>query len=348
MTDSTQLTSISSASLKEIAQHIGGEVKGDPEHKIIGMATLASAQSQHLSFLSNSKYTSELANTKAGAVILTADQAQQFEGNAIVHANPYVGFALAAQLLDSTPTQQAEISDKANIDASVKLGKGVAIAAGATVCKNAIIGDNVSIGAGTFVGVDCQLGDGCTLRANVTIYHGVKLGKNVSIHSGAVIGADGFGYANDKGRWLKIPQTGSVRIGDDTEVGANSCIDRGALDDTIIGNNCIVDNMVQIGHNCVIGDHSCICGTTGISGSVTIGKHVIIAGGVGINGHITICDNVQVTGFSMITKNITQAGVYSSGIPAVPTRDWQKNTVQLRGIDKLYARVKALENTDKA
>jgi UDP-3-O-[3-hydroxymyristoyl] glucosamine N-acyltransferase len=347
MNDFPHTNATTTLSLQTIAEHIGGEVVGDANHNVVGMATLANAQPEHLSFLANSKYASELATTKAGAVILTTSQAEQFTGNAIVHANPYVGFALAAKLLDSTPVQTAEISPAAYLDPSATIGKNVAIAAGATVSKNAVIGDNVSIGAGSFVGEGCQLKAGCNLRANVTLYHGVKLGKNVSIHSGAVIGADGFGYANDKGQWLKIPQTGSVSIGDDTEVGANSCIDRGALDDTVIGKNCIVDNMVQIGHNCVVGDHSCICGATGIAGSVTIGKYVVIAGGVGINGHISICDNVQVTGFSMITKDITQSGVYSSGIPAVPTREWQKNTVQLRTIDKLYTRVKALENAHK-
>jgi UDP-3-O-[3-hydroxymyristoyl] glucosamine N-acyltransferase len=332
-----------SYSLQTIAEHIGGELRGDPDHQIDSMGTLASAQAHQLSFLSNNKYAADLNITKAGAVILTEVQAGLLEGNAIMHPNPYIGFALASQLLDTTPLQTAQVSTNAVIDASAEIGRNAAIGPGAVINKNAKLGDNVTIGAGTFVGENCVLEDGCNLRANVTLYHGVKLGKNVSVHSGTVIGADGFGYANDKGIWVKIPQTGGVQIGDDTEIGANTCIDRGALDDTVIGKNCIIDNMVQIAHNCVIGDHSCICGSSGMAGSVTIGKHVIIAGGVGINGHISICDNVQVTGFSMVTKNITEPGVYSSGMPAVPTREWQKNTVKLRAIDKLYDRVKALE-----
>ncbi|WP_371195778.1 UDP-3-O-(3-hydroxymyristoyl)glucosamine N-acyltransferase [Glaciecola sp. SC05] len=331
-------------SLQQIAEHIGGEVKGNAQHMIQSMGTLAKAQQQQLSFLSNNKYAADLTNTKAGAVILNQQQAADFVGNAIVHKNPYVGFALASQLLDTTPLQALGVSALASVDASVKLGRNVAIGPGVTVNKNAVIGDNVSIGAGSFVGENCVLGDGCNLRANVTLYHGVSLGKNVSIHSGTVLGSDGFGYANDKGVWVKIPQTGGVRIGDDTEIGANTCIDRGALDDTVIGKNCIIDNMVQIAHNCTIGDYTCICGTTGMAGSVNIGKHVVIAGSVVINGHLDICDNVQITGFSMVTKSITQPGSYSSGMPAVNTRDWQKNTVKLRTIDKLYDRVKALEN----
>lgn len=330
-------------SLQNIAEHIGGELKGNPNHYVESIGTLATAQPTQLSFLSNNKYLRDLNITKAGAVILNAAQAVLFKGNAIVHANPYVGFALASQLINASESYCAQISTHAFIDSSAQLGSNVSIAPGATIGKNVRLGENVSIGAGTYVGENCELGDGCNLRPNVTIYNDVKLGKNVSVHSGTVIGADGFGYANNKGQWVKIPQTGGVKIGDDTEIGANTCIDRGALDDTVIGKNCIIDNMVQIGHNCVIGDHTCICGSSGIAGSVTIGKCVIIAGGVGINGHISICDNVQVTGFSMVIKNITESGVYSSGMPVVPSNEWRKNTVRLRSIDKLYSRVLALE-----
>ncbi|MFC4701832.1 UDP-3-O-(3-hydroxymyristoyl)glucosamine N-acyltransferase [Glaciecola siphonariae] len=337
-----------SYSLQAIADHIGGVVRGNKEHQITAMATLAGAKEHQLSFLSNSKYTNDLKVTQAGGVILSEDQAAAFMGNAIVHTNPYVGFALASQLLDTTPSQTPEISKDASIDPSATLGKNVSVGPAAMINKDVKIGNNVVIGAGVFIGDGCDIADNCHIRANVTLYHSVTLEQGVSVHSGTVIGADGFGYANDKGVWIKIPQTGGVRIGEGTEIGANSCIDRGALDDTLIGKNCIIDNMVQIGHNCVIGDHTCICGSTGIAGSVTIGRYVVIAGGVGVNGHISICDKVQVTGFSMVTKNITEPGVYSSGLPAVPTREWQKNTVKLRTIDKLYERVKALESLAKS
>ncbi|WP_395340993.1 UDP-3-O-(3-hydroxymyristoyl)glucosamine N-acyltransferase [Ningiella sp. W23] len=334
-------------SLLELAKHIGGHVVGDNDHQISSMATLASANNEQLSFLSNSKYASELENTQAGGVILNEAQAKAYKGNAIVCQNPYLGYALISQLLDPSPKPQPGISKLANIHDSAKLGENVSIAAGAYISEEVTIGDNVSISSGVFIGPGARIGDGCHLRANVSIYHHVILDKNVSIHSGTVVGSDGFGYANDKGAWIKIPQTGSVRIGANTEIGANACIDRGALDDTVIGKNCIIDNLVQIAHNCVIGDYSCICGHTGIAGSVSIGKHVVIAGSVGINGHINICDNVQVTGFSMVTKSITEPGVYSSGIPVSPTREWQKNTVKLRNIDKLYERVKSLERQAK-
>jgi UDP-3-O-[3-hydroxymyristoyl] glucosamine N-acyltransferase len=342
MTDSLQ-----AFSLQAIATHIGGEILGNPELMIKGLATLATAKADQLSFLSNSKYVKELSKTQAGAVILSADQANNFSGNSIIHANPYVGFALASQLLDSTPQQSAAISPTAHIDTSADIAANVGIAAGAVISKNVTIGEGSRIGAGVFVGEDTVIGQGCNIRANVTIYHGVTLGDRVSIHSGAVIGSDGFGYANDKGQWIKIPQTGGVRIGDDTEIGANTCIDRGALDDTVVGVNCIIDNFVQIAHNCVIGDYSCICGNTGMAGSVNIGKYVVIAGSCAINGHLSICDKVQITGFSMVTKSITEPGIYSSGAPAAPTREWQRNAVQLRNIDKLYQRVKMLESERK-
>lgn len=334
-------------SLAEIAQQIGGELRAKGDIQITKMNTLASATTGHLSFLSNSKYKDDLINTKASAVILNQQAASDYKGNCIVCDDAYVGFAKASQLLDSTPQLDDGISSHATIHPSAVLGKGVRIAAGAVIEANAIIGASVSIGANSFIGKAATLGDRVNLRSNVTIYHQVKLGNDVSVHSGTVIGCDGFGYANDKGKWVKIPQTGSVVIGNNTEIGANTCIDRGALDDTVIGNNVIIDNLVQIAHNVTVGEGSCICGGTGIAGSTNIGKYVILAGTVVVNGHIDICDKVQVTGFSMVTKSITQPGVYSSGTPVAPTKDWQRNTVRLRQIDKLYDRVKQLESLIK-
>jgi UDP-3-O-[3-hydroxymyristoyl] glucosamine N-acyltransferase len=330
-------------SLGEIAQHVQGKLVGNSDLMITKMNTLASATGGQLSFLSNSKYKADLANSKAGAVILNQANASAFEGNVIICDDPYVAFARASQLLDSTPSLDDGISDAANIHPDATIGESAKIAAGAVIESGAVIGNRVSIGANSFVGKNAVLGDDVNLRANVSIYHSVQLADGVSVHSGTVIGSDGFGYANDKGQWVKIPQTGSVVVGKNTEIGANTCIDRGALDDTVIGANVIIDNLVQIAHNVSIGDGSCICGGTGIAGSTNIGKYVVLAGTVVVNGHIDICDKVQVTGFSMVTKNITEPGVYSSGMPALPTRDWQRNTVRLRQIDKLYDRVKALE-----
>ncbi|MGQ8365064.1 UDP-3-O-(3-hydroxymyristoyl)glucosamine N-acyltransferase [Glaciecola sp. 1036] len=329
--------------INQIAEKIGGDVDGDGSKQITSMATLASANENQMSFLSNSKYTSDLKDSAAGCVILSAKDAQNFAGNKIVHQNPYVGFALAAQLLDTTPVPNGGISDLADISPLATIGENVHIGPHVTVSDGAVIGDNSVISAGCYIGKNSILGKAVSLKPNVTIYHGVHLGNNVSVHSGTNIGSDGFGYANDKGVWVKIPQTGGVRIGDDTEIGAGTCIDRGALDDTVIGKNCIIDNHVQIAHNVVVGNHSCICGSVGIAGSVTIGNYVVIGGHCGIAGHLSITDKVQITGFTMVTKSITQSGSYSSGMPALPSKDWQRNTVRMRNIDKLFDRVKNLE-----
>jgi UDP-3-O-[3-hydroxymyristoyl] glucosamine N-acyltransferase len=333
--------------LSEIAQAIGGEIQGDGNTIVSQMGSLASAQAHQLSFLSNAKFAKDLDLTKAGGVILRAQDANQFSGNAIIVNDPYVGFARAAQLLDNTPVQEKAIAPSAVVHPSAKLGDNVSIAAGAVISANAIVSDNVTVGPNCFIGEQAVLGANVNLRANVTIYHRVELGERVSVHSGTVIGCDGFGYANEKGNWIKIPQTGTVIIASDTEIGANCAVDRGAIGNTIIGKNCIIDNLVHIAHNVEIGDHSCICGATGIAGSAKIGKYVVIAGQCAINGHINIADKVQITGQSMVTKSINQAGVYSSGMPAAANRDWQRNTVQLRQIGKLIDRVKTLEQAAK-
>jgi len=332
-----------SMTLAEIAAHIGGEVKGDANVKVSEMGNLQTAKAHQLSFLSNSKYAKNLLDSEAGAVILNTKDAEQFKGNAIIVNDAYVGFAKAAQLLDTTPSQVSGIAASASIASTAELGTNVSVGEGAVIAANARIGSNSLIGPNCYIGEGAILGEGVNLRANVTIYHKVELGNEVSIHSGAVIGSDGFGYANDKGVWLKIPQTGTVIVGEGTEIGSNSTIDRGALDNTIIGKNVIIDNMVHLGHNVIVGDHSCICGATGIAGSCTIGKYVIIGGGCGINGHISIADKVQITGNTMVTKTIKEAGVYSSGMPAQTNKEWQKNTIYARQLGKLVERVKRLE-----
>lgn len=210
---------------------------------------------------------------------------------------------------------------------------------------NVVLGDRVTIGANSVIRKGTHIGEASVIHPNVTIYHDVVIGKRVTVHSQTVIGAAGFGYANDKGVWLPIPQTGSVRIGDDSQIGASSSIDRGAMEDTILGTNVIIDNQVQIGHNCIIGDHSCICGATGIAGSCHIGKHVIIGGGVGINGHISICDNVQVTGYTMIVQDITEPGVYSSGQPAQTNREWRKIQFACRKLEAFLTALKCSKNS---
>jgi len=220
------------------------------------------------------------------------------------------------------------VDGSATIDAAAEIGAFVVIGAGASVGAGAAIGSHCVLGEGVAVGA------GTRLHPRVTIYPGCRLGARCIVHSGVVIGADGFGMARDSGRWVKIPQVGRVRIGDDVEIGANTTVDRGALDDTVIGEGCKLDNQIQVGHNCVIGPHTVIAGCTGISGSVTIGRGCMIGGGVGITGHLSICDGVSLTGYTFVTKSIREPGTYSSGVPALPHAQWLRVAVHLRRLDE--------------
>ncbi|WP_218352687.1 UDP-3-O-(3-hydroxymyristoyl)glucosamine N-acyltransferase [Alteromonas lipotrueiana] len=329
--------------LAELASHAGATVQGDDTVRISGVGTLAKATQNQISFLTNIKYKPQMTDTRAGAVIVHPKASADAPGPALIHDNPHAAFARIAQLFDSTPTLASGIASTAQIADDAQLGDNVSLGHHVVIEAGAVLGDNVVVGANTFIGKNARIGANTTLYPNVTIYHEVAIGERITIHSQSVIGASGFGYANDKGTWLPIPQTGSVQIGDDSQIGASSSIDRGAMEDTVIGKNVIIDNQVQVGHNCIIDDHSCICGATGIAGSVNIGKYVVIGGGVGINGHITICDNVQVTGYTMIVQDITEPGLYSSGQPAMKNLVWRKNTVRLNQIGNLFERVKKLE-----
>lgn len=329
--------------LAELAEQVGGDVQGNGDISLSGVSTLSSATGTQISFLTNSKYRPQLQNSQAGAVILHANDAADCPLPALVHKNPHAAFARIAQIFDTTPGVAVGQHATAVVAKSAILGNNVALGPHCVIEDGVELGDNVVIGANAVISKNAKIGAGSVIHPNVTVYHSVRIGKRVRVHSQTVIGADGFGYANDAGTWLPIPQTGSVVIGDDSQIGASTTIDRGALDDTIIGKNVIIDNQVQIGHNCVIGDHSCICGSTGIAGSTHIGKYVIIAGHCGVNGHLTICDKVQITGFTMVTSDINEPGVYSSGQPAMTNREWRKNAVRARQLDQLFDRVKQLE-----
>lgn len=334
---------MSDYSLAQLAEHVGAELIGDPNIRIASIATLSKASSGQISFLSNSKYRSQLADTNASAVILHPKEQEHCPSAALVMPNPYAGFALIAQLLDDTPRSSSDISPSATVASSVVMGQDVTIGAGAVIEDGVRLGEGVQIGAGCFIGKNTKIGHGTKLWANVTLYHNCDIGAQCLIQSGTVIGADGFGYAPDNGKWLKIPQLGRVVIGDNTEIGANTCIDRGALDDTIIGKGVILDNLIQIAHNAVIGDYTCIAGCSVVAGSANVGKHCVIGGFVAINGHTEIADKVSITGYSMVTKDIREPGVYSSGLPATTNKQWRKNMAALKNLDSLRSRVKALE-----
>lgn len=329
--------------LAELASLLGAELRGEPSLQVSGVHTLASAEPTQLSFLANPRYAGELQQTRAGAVLLRPDDAAGFAGNALLLANPYLAYARVARLFDRTPRPAAGIHASAVVSASARVD------ASASVGPCAVIGDEVEIGPGTViepgavVQARARIGRDCRIRANAVIYHECVLGDRVNIHSGAIIGSDGFGFANDRGRWEKIAQIGRVVIHDDVDIGANTTIDRGALDDTVIHQGVIIDNQVHIAHNVVIGAFTAIAGCVGIAGSTRIGAYCVMAGGVGVAGHLDICDKVQFTGMTMVTKSITEPGSYSSGTGMEPTIHWRKTAARLRQLDDMARRLRELE-----
>lgn len=334
--------------LTELAKLIDAKLLGDGQCEIYGLAPLSNAAPGQLSFLSNSAYIEQLEKSKASAIIVEEKFAAKFPGNKLISSSPYVSFAKATQLFDKSPAQNSGIHPSASIHDSVVLGESVAIGANVVVEANAVLGDGVVIGAGTYVGESVTLGVACRLHSNVTLYHDVAIGANAIIHSGAIIGADGFGFAFDGSKSIKVHQLGGVRIADDVEIGAGSTIDRGALEDTVIEQGVKIDNQVQIAHNCRIGAHTIICGCVGIAGSVTIGEYCIMGGGSGAVGHITIADKVQVSAMSLVSKSISEAGMYSSGTMHMKTSEWKRNIVRFQQLDSIAKRLKEIEkSTDK-
>lgn len=329
--------------LQQLASVIDAEVVGDGEQTITGVATLASAKSGQIAFLANEKYRAQLDTTQASAVIVGPNVTLPDGLAALVTNNPYAGFAKVAQQLDTTPVAAKEIDSSAKIAASVRMGANVSIGALAVISDNVELGDNVQIGAGCYIGPGVRIGANTKLWQQVVIYHDCVIGADCLLHSGVVIGADGFGWANEQGKWIKIPQLGRVVIHDRVEIGANTTVDRGALDDTVISSGCIIDNQCQIAHNVFIDEDTAIAGCTVLAGSCRIGKRCLIGGATAINGHIEICDDVQISGFSMVIKAISEPGVYASGIPAAPHREWRRNGARYRQLDDLFQRVKKIE-----
>lgn len=315
------------------------------QFKINSLATLTNASTGQIAFLANSKYQQQLSLTKASAVIVAPDAVDACQVSALVMDNPYMGYAILANLLDSTPKVACGIHKSSVIADDVSFGENVSIGANAVIESGVHLADNVSIGAGCFIGHGVKIGESTSLWANVTIYHQVEIGHHCLIQANTVIGSDGFGYAPVPGqyKWHKIPQLGSVIIGNHVEIGASTTIDRGALDNTEIRDGVILDNQIQIAHNVIVGENTAMAACSVIAGSTVMGKNCTIAGLVGVNGHINIADNCIFTGMAMVTKDITQAGVYSSGMPAAPNKEWNKSNARVKRLDSLTKRVKELE-----
>nr|WP_259372036.1 UDP-3-O-(3-hydroxymyristoyl)glucosamine N-acyltransferase [Caldimonas mangrovi] len=320
---------------------------GSAALRITRIGPLEGATPSTLCFLSNPRYTSQLAASQAGCVIVAPafrEQAVQ-RGAAIVADDPYVYFAKLTQwwARRMLPTVPAGIHPSAVVAATARIGQNVRIEALAVIDDEAEIGDGAIIGAHSVVGRGTRIGARTRLAPHVSVLDGCSLGERCIVHSGVVIGADGFGFAQEQGRWVKIEQLGGVRIGNDVEIGANTCVDRGALGDTVIEDGVKLDNLIQIAHNVHIGAHTAMAGCVGVSGSTRVGAHCTIAGGVGIAGHLTIADNVHVTAMSLVSRSLLKAGVYSGAFPIDDNKDWEKNAATLRQLHALRERVRALE-----
>lgn len=331
--------------LKELAEKLDAILVGDENTVIESIASMVNAKQGQISFLADKKYQEQLYSCQASAVVLTEESLSHWKGAALVVPNPYLTYAKLAQLLDTTPSPANGIAPSAVIASDTILGKNVAIGANAVIENGVELGDNVVIGAGCFVGKNSKIGENTKLWANVSIYHNIEIGNNCLIQSGAVIGSDGFGYANDRGNWVKIPQLGRVIIGNNVEIGASTTIDRGALDDTVICDGVIIDNQCQIAHNDFIGSHTAVAGGVIMAGSLKIGKYCLIGGASVINGHMEICDKVTVTGMGMVMRPISQPGVYSSGIPLQENKVWRKTASLVLHIDEMNKRLKSLEKS---
>ena len=325
----------------ELAERFALALRGDGAASVSAVATLAAAQDGQLAFLANPRYRAQLAETRAAVVVMRADDAEHHAGTALIADDPYVAFAKIAALFDPPPVPRAGIHPSAAIDADAHIDAGAEIGPFVAIGARARVGAGAIVGPGCVIGEDCEVGDGCHLVARVTLVRRVRLGRRVLVHPGAVLGADGFGLAMEAGRWIKVPQQGGVVVGDDCEIGANTCIDRGAIEDTTLEEDVRLDNQIQIGHNVRIGAHTAMAGCAAVAGSATIGRYCLVGGAAGILGHLEICDRVMITAMSLVTHSIREPGEYSSGTPLMPSRDWRKNAARFKQIDAMARKLNA-------
>lgn len=329
--------------LTELVARFGGELIGDGARRVRQVAPLDRATSEEISFVSQSKYLAQLASTQAGAVILPLDAGDATDLPRILSPHPYLYFARVSALLNPPLRPEPGIHPAAIVAPDANIGESASIGAGAVIGAGAFIGERTVVGPHCVVGDHARIGADCLLHANVTVYFACEVGARSILHSGCVIGSDGFGFAPNEGAWEKIPQIGRVLIGDNVEIGACTTIDRGALEDTVIGTGVKIDNLVQVAHNVHIGAHTAIAACTGIAGSAHIGSHCQIGGAAMIFGHIEIADGTRISTNTLITKSLTRPATYTSALPFSEHGVWQKNAVHMRNLDKLVNRIKQLE-----
>ena len=320
--------------LKQIAKELDVEVIGDANFIVDSVASLESARNSSVVFVSDKKFLDSLERTKSKVVVTTKDYSEFCNDNIILSDDPYLIFAKISSLFEKELDITKYIHDsaivKSEINADIFISENVVIE------ENVNIGNNSYIGAGSYIGENVTIGINSYIYPNVSIYKDTVIGANAKIHSGVVIGCDGFGYALDGKSWFKIPQTGKVIIGENVEIGSNTTIDRGTLDNTEIGNGVKLDNQIQVAHNVIIGENTAIAACVGIAGSAKIGRNCTIGGMAGIQGHIEICDNTQVTGMAKISCSIKKPGIYASGTPTMPYKDWLKSAALFKKLDKLF------------
>ena len=334
--------------LGELARRFALELRGDASLPVHGVATLVDAAAGQLGFLANPRYRAQLAGSRAGAVVLRADDAEAWTGPCLLAVDPYAAFAHIATLFEHRPAAAAGVHPSAVVAPGAQVAASASIGPFCVIDDEAVVGDGAQLGPHCVVGRRCAVGAQSRLVARVTLVCDVTLGRRVLVHPGAVIGADGFGLAFEHDHWIKVPQLGGVRIGDDCEIGANTTIDRGALGDTVLEEDVRLDNQIQVAHNVRIGAHSALAGCAAVAGSATIGRYCLIGGGAGILGHLNIADRVTVTAMSLVTHSIRDAGEYSSGTPIQPNRQWRRNAARFKHLDEMARRLDAVEKEAKS
>jgi UDP-3-O-[3-hydroxymyristoyl] glucosamine N-acyltransferase len=333
--------------LADLAQAFNLQIAGDADIEIIGVCSLLPGKPRHLSFCADARLRSAIGQTHASALVLAPRDAKTFGGNALIAADPAVAFARIAKQFDDRANFIAGWHSSASIADDAKIGADCWIGAGAVIESNAVIGANSFIGPNCVIGRDAVIGEGSRLEANVWIASRCRLGARAQVQPGAVIGSRGFGLARAKSGWIEVPQLGAVIVGDDVEIGANTTIDRGALDDTVIENGVKLDNQIQIAHNCRIGADTAIAACVGIAGSTRIGARCLIGGAAGIGGHLEIGDDIVILGLAMVTKSLSAPGVYGSGLPVMPAREWRKLVGRVRRLPRTAQRMQAIEQALK-